>query len=189
MELSFFFFYLGALFILTFIGNGLLPLPITAYVLWLGQFHMPVPIVLVATLGTVLGARFMEPVFQKIIQSRSSVHQVIPRYYHAFFQKQPGLCIFVFNALPFPWDPSRVLAHLHGYPPSRLLGVLAIGRLFRYSLLVVMGAVLARYQVIFVLVLVAVIAIPILMWGLAKLKLALTSKSAKLEAEEVGTAR
>ena len=154
--------YLLVLFVMTFIGNGLIPLPITAYILWMGQFQMPIPVILVGTLGTVVGWVMTEHWFRRLCENKPFLQKTIPVYYHELFQKQPGLCFFVFNALPFPWDPTRLLALLHCYAPLRLTGFLAAGRLVRYTLLVTLGAVLARYQYAFWGVLGFLLLVPVL---------------------------
>lgn len=140
--------WLVVLFFLTFLGNGTLPLPITVYVLWLGQFDMPVPVVLIATAGTVTGWLFMGKHLSRLIPGSAStrLNRKIPGIYRQLFLKYPGWAVLVWNALPFPVDVSRVLALIQGISPASLAVPLALGRVIRYAILVTLGAIMASYN-------------------------------------------
>ncbi len=141
--------WLLGLFLINFMGNGTVPLPISVYILWLGQFNMPIPVVVVGTLGTVLGWVFVgSRILQRVLKNRSkeSLTQKIPALYQKLFLKWPMWAVFLFNAIPFPWDVMRILAVVSGIRPLALLLPLTLGRVIRYSILVFLGGVMAQYK-------------------------------------------
>lgn len=141
-------FALLGLFAIAFIGNGTVPMPVTFYVLWMGQFHAPLTVIGVGTLGTVLGwmvmAKHFSRWFPHLISDR--VHNNIPTMYKKFFLKSPAWAIFIFNAVPFPWDVARVLAIVYKIEPDRVIIPLAFGRIIRYGLLVYIGVALSHIR-------------------------------------------
>jgi len=134
------------LFVLTFISNGAIPVPITFYVLWLGQFDMPIPVVLVGTVGSLLGWLLTAQKLSEWLPSQTlaQVNQHVPGVYRQLFMKSPSTAIFVFNAIPFPWDFSRVLALLYKVNPHTLTVPLTLGRIIRYGILISLGEVLCH---------------------------------------------
>ena len=144
---------LGLLFFLTSVGNGIIPVPVTAYVLWMGHFNAPLMVIVTATTGSLLGWLVMGNLLQRYLfkkeQRAETLLANIPPFYRQFFLKWPGVSVFFFNALPLPFDPMRVLAMANNYSPRRLLTALAIGRLVRYSVLVMTGVLLAPYKIYF----------------------------------------
>lgn len=134
------------LFIISFLGNGPIPLPLTATVLWLGQFGLPIPVILTATLGSLLGWLALERILRKWIQAKPEMVQRIPKAYRRVFMKNMGFWLFVFNALPLPLDFIRFLALFNGYNRARLVAILTISRLIRNTLLVTAGSLLAHNQ-------------------------------------------
>ncbi len=156
--------WLVVLFFLTFLGNGTLPLPITVYMLWMGQFDIPVQVVLIATVGTVSGWVFVGGSIHRLISGDVStrITRKIPRFYHQLFLKNPGWAIFLWNSLPFPIDISRILALAYGIDPLRLVAPLTLGRIVRYSILVTLGGIMADYNWFFwVIIVLAVLPIVI----------------------------
>jgi hypothetical protein len=152
-----------ALFLISFFGSGPVPLPLTATVMWLGQFHFPVLVIGVATLGTLTGWVCLEGVLRRWVMNNPKVTRNIPVAYQKFFLRRTGFWLFMFNALPFPLDFMRFLALLNNYNRRRLLIILTVSRLIRNTLLVYLGAALAEHQVLFWLMLVAFLAMPLLM--------------------------
>lgn len=158
------------LFVATVAANGFLPLlPVTPYVIWLGQFDHtpghPVSIVLVAAAGNVIGWLLTERLLlRRYAGHAASLDRKIPALYRQIFLRQTGLSIFVFNALPFPGDPMRLLASVSGYPLRRALALIGAGRIIRYSLLVSLGAVLEHYKGLFWTVLILFLALPVFAW-------------------------
>ncbi len=169
--------WLVVLFCINFLGNGTIPLPISVYVIWLGQFDMALPVVIVGTLGTVLGWIFVgSRILQKMLQKnyekasgamskeayQAELTQKIPPLYRALFLKRPLFAVFLFNAIPFPWDVMRILAVVSGINPSKLVMPLALGRIIRYSTLVSFGGVIAQYKG-FLWVVIGLLILPVLL--------------------------
>jgi membrane protein YqaA with SNARE-associated domain len=154
---------LTALFLISFLGSGPFPLPLTVTILWLGQFHFPVLVVLVSTSGTLLGWISMEGVLRRWIHRKPEWAGRIPASYQRFFLRQTGFWLFVFNALPFPVDFIRFLALLNHYSRWRLLVILTVARLIRNTLLVCLGMALVKHQALFWMLLVAFLGLPLLM--------------------------
>jgi len=160
---------LGLLFLLSFFGCGPvpIPLPITATILWLSNsYHMPVAIILTATVSSVLGWMYMERHYRYWLAKFPRMERSIPASYQKFFMRRTGLWLFVFNAVPFPWDPIRVLIMLNGPAQGdrkRLLTIFGLARLIRSTVLVTIGTALAAYKFVFWLVLIFFLLLPILL--------------------------
>jgi membrane protein YqaA with SNARE-associated domain len=148
-----------AVFTISFLGSGPVPLPLTAVVLWLGQFHFPM---LVATAGTLVGWLCLEGVLRRWVLRHPEITQKIPVAYQKFFLRRTGFWLFVFNALPFPLDFMRFLALLNHYNRARLLIILTLSRLVRNTMLVMIGAALAPHQPLLWGAMAAFIAVPLL---------------------------
>jgi len=151
-----------AVFVISFLGSGPFPLPLTAVVMWLGQFHMPVLVVVSATVGTLLGWLCLEGVLRRWVFNHPEATQKIPVAYQKFFLRRTGFWLFVFNALPFPLDFMRFLALLNNYNRKRLLIILTISRLLRNIMLVMIGAALAEHQALLWGAMVAIMVVPLL---------------------------
>lgn len=153
-----------ALFVMSFIGASPVPIPfpLTITIMWLGQYNVPVLVVLSATLGTILGWYRLEATFKRWIQA-PKLQRAIPASYQKFFLRRTGAWLFFFNALPFPWDPMRFLALLNDYPRGKFLLILGASRIIRYTMLVTIGAVLAPYKLWFWAALIAFMILPVLM--------------------------
>ena len=154
---------LATVFVISFLGSGPIPLPLTAAVMWLGQFHIPVLVVVSATLGTSLGWICLEKPLRRWIVKRPQVTHGIPTAYQKLFLRRTGFWLFVFNALPFPLDFMRFLALLNGYNRSRLLIVLTVSRLVRNTMLVLIGEALAQHQALLWGAMAAIMVLPLLL--------------------------
>lgn len=137
---------LAAIFLLSFLGSGPIPLPLTAVILWMGQFHYPVWVVLAATAGSLLGWLALERFIRRWVHNQPQMIERLPLGYRHIFLKNMGFWLFVFNALPLPLDFVRFLAVMKNYNRFRLAVILTLGRLIRNTLLVAIGAVLAKHQ-------------------------------------------
>ncbi len=153
-----------ALFVMSFFAVNPVPIPfpLTITILWLARFDLPVPVILTATLGTLLGWVWQEEMFKRLI-SRPKLQKAIPVSYQRFFMRRTGFWMFFFNALPFPWDPMRLLALLSNYPRRRFLLVLGVSRLIRNTLLVMAGALVAAHKTLFWAVLIGFLVLPVLL--------------------------
>lgn len=134
------------LFCISFLGSAPVPLPLTATVLWLGQFKTPVAVLLVGTLGSLLGWLSLDGVLKRWVQRQPQVVERIPDAYRQLFLKRLGFWLFVFNALPLPVDFMRFLALISNHSRVRLALIFTAARLVRNTLLVVLGAALAQHQ-------------------------------------------
>jgi membrane protein YqaA with SNARE-associated domain len=161
---------LAFLFLVSFLGSTFLPLPVTVTIVWLGQFHFPVWVVLVGTLRTMLGWVVMERFFRNWLIRRPEMANRIPASYQRFFLRHTGFWLFFFNALPFPIDFMRLLALLNGYPSGRMMLILTAGRLVRNVLLVSLGMAAFQHQEIFWSLLIMLLLLPPLAERLMRLK-------------------
>ena len=152
---------LTVLFLICFVGTGPVPLPFTATVLWLSQFHFPEMVILVATLGTVIGWVCFEGMLRRWLFRHPEVTRHIPVAYQKFFLRRTGFWLFIFNAFPFPWDFMRFLALLNNYNRTRLLVILAVSRLVRNTFLVFLGTALAPHQPLLWSVMLAFLLLPL----------------------------
>ncbi len=153
---------LVAVFVISFLGSGPFPLPLTPVMLWLGQFHQPVWVVGAATLGTLAGWFCLSGVLRRWVFSQAQLTPHIPLAYQTFFMRRTGFWLFVFNALPLPLDFMRFLALLNQYSPNRLLVILTVSRLVRNALLVMLGSALAPHQPLLWGVMVVFMVLPFL---------------------------
>ncbi len=152
---------LAALFVMSFIGASPIPIPfpLTVTILWLAQVREPVVVIAVATVGTLAGWSCLETVFRRWSQ-RPRIQNSVPVAYQRFFLKQTGWWLFFFNALPFPWDPMRLLALLNDYPRQRFLAILGMSRAIRNTILVTIGGMLAPSKLLFWAVLILFLLLP-----------------------------
>lgn len=151
-----------AVFVISFLGSGPFPLPLTATVMWLGQFHIPALVVGFATVGTLLGWICLEGMLRCWVAKHPEVTQKIPVAYQRFFLRKTGFWLFMFNALPFPIDFMRFLALLNNYNRTRLLIILTVSRLVRNILLVMIGEALAQHQILLWGAMAAIMIVPLL---------------------------
>jgi membrane protein YqaA with SNARE-associated domain len=131
--------------------------------MFLARFHIPVLVVVVATVGSVLGWLALGAPLRRWMQSKPHLQNYVPAAYQRVFLRRTGLWLFLFNALPFPFDPIRFLALLNDYSRVRSTVVLAFARLARNIMLVTIGALLAQYKLLFALALVVFMVLPILL--------------------------
>lgn len=148
------------LFIITFVGNGVIPLPITAVIVWMGQFHQPVWVVIIAMLGTMLGWWLMQHYLVQLVEKRPSLATRLPPGLQKAMLRHTALWAFIFNALPLASDPIRLIAVANQYDPKKLFVCIGLGRIVRYTLLVVAGSWLSQYQMLFNVILAALVIVP-----------------------------
>lgn len=151
---------LAVLFVMAFFSNGIIPLPITPYVIWLGHFHQPVATVLVGTVASVLGWWVLCRFLKQKTSGQTDWSQKIPAAYRHTMCRHLTLWLFIFNALPLPVDLMRFVAVAHGHDLKKQLWALGGGRVVRYTLLVTMGQWLSHHQEWFVGVIVAFLILP-----------------------------
>ena len=149
------------LFLISAVGSGPIPVPLTATVLWLGQFHMSAAVVVVATLGSAIGWACMSGPLKRWFAKRPEIAQHIPEAYQQYFLKRTGLWVFIFNAVPLPFEPMRFLAVMNGYDLRKLLLAQTSGRVIRYIILVSLGEALADHKILLWSILGVVMLLPL----------------------------
>ncbi len=152
---------LAGLFLISFLGSGPVPMPLTVTILWLGQFQIPVLVIGVATVGSVLGWLALEGVLRRWVKTCPQMLDRLPSAYRALFLRNTGFWLFVFNALPLPLDFIRFLALLSNYNRVRLTVILAVARLIRNTSLVCLGAALAKHQILLWVVMFGFLLLPL----------------------------
>ncbi len=142
------------LFAMTFVGSGLIPLPVTLVVFGLGHMGHPWWVVSVATVGTMAGWLFIGYKLQKHLSEKSFelAQKSTPGWLRKLSLKLPFLSVFFMNALPMPWDPVRLILLAHGVKPQRLLVPLGLGRFVRYGLVVWLGQAIDRMSTLVVVI-------------------------------------
>ena len=133
---------LAGLFAMSLFGGGLAPLPISAYVLWMGKFHQPLAVIAVGTLGSMIGWLVVGRLMARVLPSPALTPVATPG-------ARTQWAVFLVNAAPLPLDPVRFLALRQGIAPRQVLWALTGGRAVRYALLVFLGAALAPYSGLF----------------------------------------
>lgn len=149
---------LVGLFAMTFLGAGVVPLPVSLVVLGLSPY-MPVWVVIVATAGTSWGWRVMGGKLYKHVPKKSLTvaQKMTPGWLKHLTVEHPNLSIFIFNALPLPWDPVRLIMLSHDHHPKTMMIPLTLGRFVRYSAMVMLGQWLAQYRWVFVSIMVIIV--------------------------------
>ncbi len=142
------------LFAMTFIGSGLIPLPVTLVVFGLGAVGHPWWVVLAATFGTMAGWLFIGYKLQKHLSAKSfqMAQKSTPGWLRKLSLKLPFLSVFAMNALPMPWDPVRLILLAHGVKPKALLLPLGLGRFVRYGLVVWLGQAIDQMSTLVVVI-------------------------------------
>ncbi|MBK8189831.1 MAG: hypothetical protein IPK79_05210 [Vampirovibrionales bacterium] len=142
---------LAGLFVMSLFGGGLAPLPISAYVLWMGKFNHPWVVIFVGALGSMLGFLMLEPILRRLPSLGAFCAKRTPDKTESPSKNEPDgakispWAILLANALPLPVDPLRFLALKRGARPREILPALTAGRVIRYALLVFAGEALAPY--------------------------------------------
>lgn len=146
------------LFAMTFLGAGVIPLPVTLVVMGLAPY-MPVWVVIIATVGTSLGWRMVGGKLYKHVPKKSLTvaQKMTPGWLKHLTEKHPNFSIFIFNALPLPWDPVRLIMLSHDHHPKTMMVPLTLGRLLRYTAMVLVGKWLAQYRWVFIAIMVIIV--------------------------------
>jgi uncharacterized membrane protein YdjX (TVP38/TMEM64 family) len=77
-------------------------------------------------------------------------------------QKLPFLSLVIFNAVPFPADPSRFFAILNKYSIKRYITAISLGRFVRYLLLATLGGAFRIPNSVLIALTIALIMLPLL---------------------------
>jgi len=98
---------------------------------------------IVATLGTLLAGFADYTLFAKRLAGRVQPGKGLAGYLVQRFAAAPFVILVAASLTPLPYWPFKALALASGYPMSRYLAALGLGRLARYALLAWLGNVLA----------------------------------------------
>jgi len=154
------------LFLLTFVGGGAIPMPVSLAVVALAAHHgadgasHPYFVVAVATIGAVVGWYLLGTgLFHFLPQNAMRMaQQATPTWLKVLTQRFPAATVLIMNALPLPWDPVRLMLVAHKVHPRQFIVPLAVGRLVRYSGLVWLGSHMARFKTVALLLTVVLVA-------------------------------
>lgn len=159
---------LAFLFLFTIVSNSIVPMPYEPVMVVMGALYVPLLAATVAACGNILACvidyeairfAFRHERLQKVQQSdmyQGAVH---------YFLKAPFLTIVFAAFAPFiPFYIFRVLSPTSGYPLSRYMTAVFLGRWPRYYLFAFMGSAMlpARLLVVGVVLLLACIGLYLL---------------------------
>lgn len=146
------------LFAMTFLGAGVIPLPVSFVVMGLAPYA-PVTTLVLATLGTCLGWWVLGSGLHRHVPKKSLrvAQQVTPDWLKKIVLKWPTLSIFVTNVLPLPWDPIRVIRLSQEHDPKEMIVPLTLGRAIRYAGFVWVGQWMATYRWFFLTLMTVII--------------------------------
>lgn len=148
------------LFAMTFIGSGVIPLPVTLVVFALGSVgetqyvYSAWVVVAIATLGTMAGWWFIGHKLRKHLseQSFQLAQRSTPGWLRKLSLRFPFSTVFLMNALPMPWDPVRLVLLAHGTSPQSLILPVGLGRFVRYGLVVWLGQAIDQMSTLVVII-------------------------------------
>ncbi|MFN8614524.1 MAG: hypothetical protein U0003_01255 [Vampirovibrionales bacterium] len=159
-----FVFNLLGLFLLTFVGGGAIPMPVSLAVVALAaQHHQGADtwwVFGVATVGAVVGWYLMGTglYYHMPTSALQTAQQATPTWLKRLTQQFPNASVFLINALPLPWDPVRLILVAHQVHPRRFIMPLALGRAVRYAGLIWLGSHLARFKTVALLLTLVLVA-------------------------------
>ena len=137
-------------------------------ILYYAKMHDPLLVAVLSLLGTLavevlnynLAAAFARFRWMQSLLSHRSVKKA-----SGYFMKAPFAVIFVAAITPIPFFPFRFLAPLSGYPMSRYLLALSVGRLPRFYFLSAFGQFLnLRSDVIMAMFVPLIVAAAVKVW-------------------------
>ncbi len=129
-------------------GNSFMLLPHEPAVVAAGTLYHPGLVAIVGGLATIPASAFDYQLFRRAFQldfmaqfkeSRISVSA------QRMFNVQPWWTTVFFAFSPIPFYPIRVIAPLAGYPPTRYVAAVFVGRVPRYYLLALLGEQASRW--------------------------------------------
>ncbi len=139
---------LSAYFWYSIPGNSFILLPHEPAVLYAGTLYDPLLVAIVGGLATVPASAFDYQLFKRVLQLRplaQANESRIARFAQRCFNWQPWWTIMFFAFSPVPFYPVRLAAPMAGYPASRYVAAVFIGRLPRYYLLAWGGEAAANW--------------------------------------------
>ncbi len=130
-------------FFYVMLSNSFIAIPHEPLMIYLGKiypFYLPV---LIAILPTILGCYLDYMVLTPVLNSRLFKRPLNSKFYkksEEYFRKTPYLTLFVFALTPLPFYPVRILSVASGYPVSKYVSSVTLGRIPRYTFLALSGS-------------------------------------------------
>ncbi|MFC1716656.1 VTT domain-containing protein [Candidatus Poribacteria bacterium] len=124
------------------LNSGLIPFPTMTYAIFLGRSHSPFLVAVVGMLGSAVSSIAMYYLVTKLSKKervRRIENSRLMKSWKALAHRSPFLSLIMFNAVPFPADPSRFFAIFNRYSVKRYVMAISLGRFVRYFLLAVLG--------------------------------------------------
>jgi uncharacterized membrane protein YdjX (TVP38/TMEM64 family) len=147
------------------LNSGLIPFPTMTFALFLGKSHSPFLVAAVGTAGSAVASiivyYLMVKLSKKERMSRIENSRLI-KSWKALASKSPFLSLIVFNAIPFPADPSRFFAIFNRYSMGKYVMAISLGRFVRYFLLAVLGETFRIPNSVLIALTVALTVFPLL---------------------------
>jgi membrane protein YqaA with SNARE-associated domain len=131
----FFFFYV-------MLSNSFIGIPHEPLMIYVGKlypFYIPV---LIAIIPTILGCYLDYLVLTPVLNSRLLRKPLNSNFYtksEEYFKKFPYITLFFFALTPLPFYPVRILSVASRYPLNRYVSSVTLGRIPRYTILVLSG--------------------------------------------------
>ena len=124
------------------LNSGLIPFPTMTFAIFLGRNYSPFLVAVVGMLGSAVSSIVMYYLVTKLSKKervRRIENSRLMNSWKALAHRSPFLSLIVFNAVPFPADPSRFFAIFNRYSVRRYVMAISLGRFVRYFLLAVLG--------------------------------------------------
>jgi membrane protein YqaA with SNARE-associated domain len=124
------------------LSNSFVAIPHEPLMIYLGKiypFYLPV---LISVIPTLIGCYLDYLVLSPVLKSRFLKKPLNSKFYlksEEYFNKLPYLTLFIFAFTPLPFYPVRILSVASEYPVSRYASSVTLGRIPRYSILVLTG--------------------------------------------------
>jgi len=125
------------------LSNSFIAIPHEPLMIYLGKiypFYIPV---IIGILPTILGCYLDYMVLTPVLNSRLFKRPLNSKFYkksEEYFRKMPYFTLFIFALTPLPFYPVRILSVASGYPVSRYVSSVTLGRIPRYAILTLSGS-------------------------------------------------
>ncbi len=147
------------------LNSGLIPFPTMTFAIFLGRNYSPFLVAVVGMLGSAISSIVMYYLVTKLSKKervRRIENSRLIKSWKALTHRSPFLSLIVFNAVPFPADPSRFFAIFNRYSVRRYVMAISLGRFVRYFLLAVLGEAFRIPNSLLIALTVMLIAFPFL---------------------------
>jgi ribonucleoside-triphosphate reductase len=158
--------YIGLVFLFFYIipSNSFIPFPHEPAIIYYGKIFGPLLTTLTAIIPTIIACvidyAVLTPVFFRTRVSRmkdTRIYQKVIYYYY----KAPFMTNFVAAISPVPFYPIRILSVSSAYPLWKYTSSVVLGRIPRYYILALFGALLEIPNWIILLFFFSLISVPI----------------------------